>query len=186
MSGRPPPRRRAVTLLETLIAVGVGALLVIGLTRVLTGSLRSSLLGSNRLTNAQNAAVLLNQLEHDLALALALDVPTEGEGVAQLRLPRPSGPPLPELGRVVLWRPGEDGKGCRRDEDGVAHLFAPGLLVQVRLRRFTVPESGLLACDVAVSVRSWPGGGEEETLRRVVLCRNLVANRERADRGYSW
>jgi len=64
-SGQSMPRN-GVTLLELMMAVFIGSLLSVALTRLLSSGLKISQKGASHLTNVQNASILLGQIGRDL------------------------------------------------------------------------------------------------------------------------
>lgn len=173
--------RRGVTLTELLIAVLIGSVLSLAITRLFTSGIRITQKGTSHLTNIQNAAILMAQIEKDLERAekmLSLETPKAGEAKAHLEIISPEG-------RLsVLYQPTGDRYGYRRDQsliDGpgtgetISHLFCQGLLAHVSMQKSMIGE--VTGVSIEIRVKSGTGSGEEETLKRFVFCPNLISNR---------
>lgn len=172
--------RRAVTLIEVMVAVLVGGILSVALTRLLTSTIRVSQKGSSHLTNVQAAAILVARLEIDLVQAESVTITPDGG----LDLAVRSGAgPVP-----VRYRPGEDQIGYIRRAPAAApggeeaHPYARDQKVEVVLTpAATPPRRGFF---LEVKVRSHPSGAEEHVIRRFIYPTMLPENREQDSLGW--
>ncbi|NLI76084.1 MAG: prepilin-type N-terminal cleavage/methylation domain-containing protein [Candidatus Riflebacteria bacterium] len=177
--------RRGVTVVELMMAVLIGAILAVAVTRLLSGGMRISQKGAAHLTTVQNAGILLSRIERDLERAVQADPGPGGSMI--LRLLSPAGEVAasyrPAAGGLGVTRT-VTGSGAEAGDEGEGHTFARGLPTVLRWRRATV--EGSVGFFVTVTVSSGPEGGETHTLERFILCRNDPATRARLTTGWTW
>ncbi|NLI78310.1 MAG: prepilin-type N-terminal cleavage/methylation domain-containing protein [Candidatus Riflebacteria bacterium] len=173
--------RRAVTLIEVMVAVLVGGILSVALTRLLTSTIRVSQKGSSHLTNVQAAAILVARLEMDLVQAESVTITPDGGLDLAVRTGAGTMP--------VRYRPGEDQIGYIRRIPAAAaaggeeaHPYARDQKVEVTLTpAATPPRRGFF---LEVRVRSHPSGAEEHVIRRFIYPTMLPENREQDSLGW--
>ncbi len=186
---QPDGSGRGFTLIEIVMAVLLGSILFLALTRLLSSGMRVSQKGSSHLTNMQSAAILLSQIESDLALAVALDAGTAASAVDTFSLEAavsPSNSGVPQS-VVLKYQPAAQHLGYeRRQADAEPYRFCSGLLTRVTLRRVVVPTTGHQGALVEVRIKTPPHGSEEAVVSRFVPCPNLPTNRTRAAPGWTW
>ncbi|HNV70774.1 MAG TPA: prepilin-type N-terminal cleavage/methylation domain-containing protein [Candidatus Ozemobacteraceae bacterium] len=183
------------TLIEIVTAVLLGSILFLALTQLLSSGMRVSQKGSSHLTNMQAAAILLSQIESDLALAVELDTgATSAPGAADTPVEvfsikiavSPSNVATPHT-LLLKYQPSESRLGFeRRQADAEPYRFCAGLQTQVTLRRVVVPTTGHRGALIEVRVKTPPLGTEETVVARFVPCHNLPANRALAAPGWTW
>ena len=188
-AGSKSGARRGFTLVEIVMAVLLGSLLFLVLTRLLSGGVRITQKGSSHLTNAQAAAILLGQVESDLGLALTLETPAGSGPVEEFKIQAAissSNAALPQQS-LIVYQPAPASLGVdRRQGDTEPHRFCAGLHTRLTLRRVSVPASGHQGCLVEVRVKTPPQGTEEAVFSRFIPCPNLPANREAATPGWTF
>jgi hypothetical protein len=167
-----------------MVAVLIGALISVALTRLFSSSLRQSLKGSSHLTNMQNAAVLLNQLEADLRRAVKVTASGESgrpASVLELSIPREGGE------RRIFYRPEAGNLGYARaisDADGDrAHVFGRGLVVSAEFRPAVLGAGRGLFVDIRVKANAT--GGEEHRLHTFLYAPALPENRTAVTLGWN-
>lgn len=183
---------RGFTLIEIVMAVLLGSILFLALTRLLSSGMRVSQKGSSHLTNMQSAAILLSQIESDLALAVELDTGgagTPGASVETFALKaalQTSNASVPQS-LPLKYQPSDGHLGFeRRQAEAEPYRFCAGLQTRVTLRRVVVPATGHLGALIEVRVKTPPLGTEEAVVARFVPCPNLPANRDLAAPGWTW
>ncbi len=172
---------RGVTLTETLMAVLVGSILSLAVTRLFTSGIQMTQKGTSHLTNVQNAAILMTQIERDLERTekiLALETKAGGEAQVQFEI-------ISNEGRMnVSYRPAPGNLGYIRAQDKikgsgggetVSHTYCKGLQARVSMALTKIDET--TGVSVSIFVKTMTGSGEEEILRRFVFCPNLLENR---------
>ncbi|MBI3040001.1 hypothetical protein HYY75_13290 [bacterium] len=178
-------KANAFTLIEICIGVVLGALILSGVFRLLTSSLRVSAKGSATLSNAQATAILMAQIVNDLhgvwevsqmlpdqeANSIKLDFVEESEigGVSSFSI----------IYDVLPSRLGVS--RTRRITSSVAtnpeiHTFCKGFqILDCKFRRIDVSGGGI-GFFIKLKTGTPPNGTEEFEIKRFVFCRNLASN----------
>lgn len=199
--------RRAVTLIEVMLAVVIGAVLSVALTRLLSSGMRISQKGAAQLTNVQNAAILAAQIERDLERADTLTPGPDADGAMTLEILTPTGPARviyrltpnrdgvsrifqaaatggPAGGSTPAPTPVPPGPPATGGADGPVHVFCRGMFTGLQWRWAEV--GGRVGLSVRIIVRTAMTGGEEFRLQRFYHCPNLPDNRSRTTGDWLW
>lgn len=169
---------RGVTLIEISMAVLIGAILSLAVTRIFSSGIKISQKGSSHLTNMQNASILMSQLEQDLCRAIEFfNLEPGGESANKIEMKI-----LSEDGeRKVSYFLLDDKTGVRRTVAGGAgtpqsYVFCRNLKVEFFI---SAKEGNSLGFSAIVMVRTLAKSSEEAVLRRFIFCPNLPKNRNK-------
>lgn len=187
-------RCRGVTLVEMMVAVLLGSLMLMAITRIFSGGVRMTQKGSSHLTLAQGAGMLMAQVEKDLTLAVSLPEGSSGlswkaagnlEGMGQVAT-------MSIQYEILPFKPG----GVRRRAVPLSakagtentHTYCAGLDARLELRRVDVGSRACRGYVVTISVKTDSGvaGGESLELRRFIFCYNLPANHQTLSGYWRW
>jgi prepilin-type N-terminal cleavage/methylation domain-containing protein len=181
------PRRTGVTMIELLMALLIGSILSLAITRILSVTFAVSVKGSSHLTNAQNAAVLLARLEDDLSQAVQILSDDTNPEALQLKIISLKGE------ESVSYLPASEHRGTVRTA-GIAgaaeggggtqtSTYCRGLPTQVRFQPQLI--DGRQVFFVEISVQS-PKGLETYRVRRLFYCSNLAQNKALITGDWNW
>lgn len=191
---------RGFTLVETMVAVLLGSLLLMAVTKIFSGGVRMTQKGSSHLTLAQGAGMLMAQIEKDLTSAVTLPeaglawkmagnvgekgriatmavqyelLPDKPGGVRRKAAPESSGSPA--AGSPAAGTP-------------VIHTFCSGLATSLELKSADVGSRKARGYVVTIKVQGNSGvaGGESLELRRFIFCYNLPANHQMLNGYWRW
>lgn len=184
-------QRHGVTLIEVMMAVAVGAILSLAVTRLFSSGIRISQKGSGHLTVLQSGAILMAQLEQDIARADAWNCPadlslpdseialtiqtSEGKRSAKYSL-------LPDQSGVQRSEGPESATGGSPPDQ--THVFCRGMNVDFTVKSHVVKHG--LGFFIDLTVRTPQRKSEEANLRRFIFAPNLPENRRLANGNWLW
>ena len=173
------------TMVELSIGVILGALIILAVTNLFSGGLKTSTKGSAHLVNLQAASILLAQIEEDLQRTSEINYPTAGSTETSINVKletieeKQTGTVSPVS---VMYEQATGGGGVKRIRDeGTGpqeHVYCRNLKVNIAFRRVELPE-GRTGLWVRLNTAN-PKGSEEFTLERFFFCPSKIGNNELA------
>jgi len=178
-------RKSGFTLVEVTISVFLGALVLAGLSRLLSSSLKMTNKGSAHLTNVQATAIFLRQLVEDARRACDLSqMPENQDGTsAKFDILEES-----EMGGLatssIIYEISQGARGIIRknapppgaESTPVTHTFCRDLLILNCGFRHVNLVGGGKGIYVSLKIGTPPSGSEEFEIKRFILCRNHASN----------
>ena len=171
-------RQKGFTMIELTMAILLASIILVAVSRMFSGGLKSSVKGSAHLNNIQTSSVFLGQLEMDLKKTSDIVFPAneEGDPSENIKLEILEDAPAGGLATAsVIFSLTESGEGVKRMQDSGGdqseHIFCRGLKVNLGFRRIELP-NGQLGLLVKLRTKN-PRGPEEFTIERFILCEGL-------------
>ena len=172
------PAKQAFTMIELAMAILLTSILMIGLSHMFSGGLKSSVKGSAHLNNIQTSSVLLGQLELDLKKTSDIIFPASEEGDSNEHIKLEvleEGSSGGLATGSVMYSLDAGGEGVKRMQDFSGntseHTFCRGLKVNLGFRRLEL-SSGQLGLMIKLRTKN-PRGPEEFTMERFILCEGV-------------
>ncbi|MFZ2960705.1 MAG: prepilin-type N-terminal cleavage/methylation domain-containing protein [Candidatus Ozemobacteraceae bacterium] len=172
-------KKRGVTLAEVMVAVLIGSILSLAVTLIFSGSVRMTQKGTSHLTNIQNAAILMTQIEQDLERGTVFSSPANTAGLStqlEVKLEDETGV------SPAMYSPAPENKGYNRTFQNTTHTFCRGLYVDLQFQKTQI--QGKTGFFVKIKVRGIQASGEENTLQRFIYCQNFPENRKKVT--FNW
>lgn len=173
-------RLKGFTLIEICVSVLIGSIILIALTKMLSGGMKSSQKGAAHLTNLQTTAILLTQIESDLQQAVDLSNMSLGtfENSAKIGILQATGAGVSEVS--VIYQVAPDAKGVTRTytegSSTKSHTFCKGLMIlNCQFKLLHLPNSRV-GFWVNLKTGTPPKGTEEFEIKRFFWCPNHASN----------
>ncbi len=172
-------------MIEVTICVFLGALILAGLSRVLSGSLKTTTKGSAHLTNVQATAIFMRQLVEDARRACDLSQMPENQDDTSAKFDILEENEMGGLATSsIIYEIRPDARGILRKfapppgavSDPVTHTFCQDLLILNCGFRHVNLVGGGKGIFVSLKVGTPPTGSEEFEIKRFILCRNHASN----------
>jgi prepilin-type N-terminal cleavage/methylation domain-containing protein len=182
---------KGFSLTETMIALVLGSLLIIALFHTFSGGIGSMQKGGSHLSNMQSAAIILAQIEKDLALMTSF---LQNHGDATAGVSWELVDDFGQSGQVgtatVRYDAGPGQRGYRRTlaqgAQSTSHVFSSDLFVEVQFTKVTVPPTNRAGYCVEVAVSRPPDRAEKNTLKRFIYCYNHPQNFSQQTHQWTW
>ncbi|MBI3038137.1 prepilin-type N-terminal cleavage/methylation domain-containing protein [bacterium] len=178
-------KKPAFTLVEVMVSVFIGALILTGISSLLSNSLKTSSKGSSHLTNVQAAAIFMRQLVKDLRRACDLSQMPENQDELSAKFDILQENEMGGLATSsIIYEIAPDKRGIVRknvgplepESNSETHTFCRDLhVLNCGFRHINLVGGGK-GVYVSLKIGTPPNGSEEFEIKRFILCRNHASN----------